>query len=72
MLLVRLIRIKKVVNMSGAVAWRFTRTGASTLNDIPRLRAQFVDSRSYKQVSCGVVAFVNNPYDTGVSFSKIS
>lgn len=56
--------------MSGAVAWRFTRTGASTLNDIPRLRAQFVDSRSYKQVSCGVVAFVNNPYDTGVYILK--
>lgn len=57
--------------MAGTITRKYQRTGADTLNDIPRLRAQFVDSRNFKQVSVGVVAFTQNPYDTGMAILEI-
>lgn len=50
-----------------ALNLKYDRTGANVLNDIPRLRAQFVSKTRYTTVSFPVVAMTNNPYDTGLA-----
>lgn len=53
------------------IDWKYTRTGATTLDDIPRIRAQFVSENRYDQVSVPIVAFCNNPFDTGKAVLEI-
>lgn len=47
------------------IDWKYDRTGATTLDDIPRIRGQFVSKNRYDQVSVPSVAFCQNPFDTG-------